>query len=219
MNFLSEMAKRTTPYTPGEQPRDKKYIKLNTNENPYPPSEDVLNAIKNAEAADIRLYPPPECDNLKEIISTYYDVDREMVFTGNGSDEVLAFSYMAFLNPSEKLYSLNITYSFYSVYSSFFNIDYIEICILDSGVGLAPDTVEKLFKMEYAESCVGTENEQGTGLGLLLCKEFAEKNGGRIYVESELGKGSKFYFTLPILKTQSYISNSFTSIKSSECVS
>jgi histidinol-phosphate aminotransferase len=131
MSFLSDRAKKVVPYIPGEQPKDRKYIKLNTNENPYPPSDDVLEAIRNCATDETRLYPPPECENLKEIISTYYDVDRDMVFTGNGSDEVLAFSYMAFLNPGDVQYSLNITYSFYPVYSNFFNIDYREISLND----------------------------------------------------------------------------------------
>jgi signal transduction histidine kinase len=80
------------------------------------------------------------------------------------------------------------------------NKDFIKICVADSGVGMDYETITKLFKVENTKSSEGTENEQGTGLGLILCKEFTEKNGGTIYVESELGKGSRFYFTLPLAK-------------------
>jgi signal transduction histidine kinase len=74
---------------------------------------------------------------------------------------------------------------------------YIEIVIRDNGVGIQQETIDKLFKIEHKVSSPGTSNERGTGLGLILCKEFVEKNGGRIWLESEVGKGSTFYFTLP----------------------
>lgn len=93
------------------------------------------------------------------------------------------------------------------------NKAYIEICVADSGVGMDSDTVTKLFKVETAKSRLGTENELGTGLGLLLCKEFAEKNDGKIHAESKLGKGSKFYFTLPILESKTNNRNSLKSTK------
>lgn len=96
--------------------------------------------------------------------------------------------------------------------------DYIEICVADSGLGMNTDTIEKLFKIENTKSLEGTENEQGTGLGLLLCKEFAEKNDGRIYVESELGKGSRFYFTLPLLESKSSEDKSYKKINNTMCI-
>ena len=97
----------------------------------------------------------------------------------------------------------------------FNNKAYIEICVADSGIGMSLDTITKLFKIENTKSHAGTENEQGTGLGLLLCKEFTENNGGKIRLSSELGKGSEFYFTLPADKSQWYDSNSITSTKKS----
>jgi signal transduction histidine kinase len=74
---------------------------------------------------------------------------------------------------------------------------FVEISITDCGVGMNPKTVENLFRLDVAHSTIGTQNETGTGLGLILCKEFIEKNGGSINVESEIGKGTKFTFTLP----------------------
>jgi len=79
--------------------------------------------------------------------------------------------------------------------------DEIAISVSDSGIGMSTESINKLFKIEVHHTTVGTNNETGTGLGLLLCKEFVEKHGGKIWVESELGMGSKFSFTLPIKKT------------------
>lgn len=79
--------------------------------------------------------------------------------------------------------------------------DYIEIVVKDNGVGIHKETMDKLFKIEHKVSSPGTNDERGTGLGLILCKEFVEKHGGRIWLASELGKGSTFYFTIPYLKS------------------
>ncbi|MBC2582833.1 histidinol-phosphate transaminase [Clostridium sp. DJ247] len=122
--YWSEITKSIEPYVCGEQPKDKKYVKLNTNENPYPPSPKVLEAIKNAANEDLRLYPDPNCDELSETIAKYYNLDRNQVFIGNGSDEVLAFSFLAFFNPSETIVFPDISYSFYPVYAGLYNIDY-----------------------------------------------------------------------------------------------
>lgn len=125
--FWSSMAKRATPYVPGEQPNDQDVLKLNTNENPYPPSPAVTSAITKELGKDLRLYPPPNADDLKEVIAATYDVAKENVFVGNGSDEVLAFSFMAFFEPGHTIRFPNITYSFYPVYANLFNIPYEEI--------------------------------------------------------------------------------------------
>ena len=111
-------------YVPGEQPQDKQYIKLNTNENPYPPSPQVIKAIKNAADERLRLYPDPSCEKLREVIAQYHDLQKEEVFVGNGSDEVLAFSFAAFFDPEEPVLFPDITYSFYPVYSNFFNLKF-----------------------------------------------------------------------------------------------
>lgn len=120
--FWSTRIQAVEPYVPGEQPRDKQYIKLNTNENPYPPSNAVIEAIKKATDEGLRLYPDPLCRVLTEAISDYYDVPEEQIFVGNGSDEVLAFAYQAFFNPGETILYPDITYSFYPVYSKMFDV-------------------------------------------------------------------------------------------------
>ncbi len=122
--YWSEITKNIEPYVCGEQPKDKKYIKLNTNENPYPPSPKVLEAIKSAANGDLRLYPDPNCDNLREVIAQYYNLNKEQIFIGNGSDEVLAFSFLAFFNAGETIIFPDISYSFYPVYADLYNINY-----------------------------------------------------------------------------------------------
>jgi len=121
------MAKRTNPYIPGEQVNKKNIIKLNTNENPYAPSPKVLNAIQQAINSDLRLYPSPTVDEIKIAIAKHYNVRKENVFVGNGSDEVLAFSFMAFFEPNQQICFPEITYSFYSVYAKAFNIPYKKV--------------------------------------------------------------------------------------------
>jgi histidinol-phosphate aminotransferase len=122
--FWSDIVKKIEPYVPGEQPKDKKIIKINTNENPYPPSPKVLEAIKQAADESLRLYPAPNCDDLRETIAGYYNLEKEQTFVGNGSDELLGFAFMAFFNPGKPILFADITYSFYPVYSELFKIDY-----------------------------------------------------------------------------------------------
>lgn len=122
--FWSEKAKSLEPYVPGEQPKDKKYIKLNTNENPYPPSPKVLRAIIDSVNESLRLYPDPDCTELCREIAGYYNLNEKQVFPGNGSDEILAFAFLAFFNPGNPIIFPDITYSFYPVYCDLYNIDY-----------------------------------------------------------------------------------------------
>ncbi|HHW31185.1 MAG TPA: histidinol-phosphate transaminase [Clostridiaceae bacterium] len=122
--YWSNVVKNINPYIPGEQPKDRKYIKLNTNENPYPPSERVIQAMKDAANSDIRLYPDPECYELREVIASYFNLNIENVYAGNGSDELLAFSFLAFFNPDRPILFPDVTYTFYPVYADLFNIKY-----------------------------------------------------------------------------------------------
>ena len=122
--YWSEITKEIKPYVPGEQPKDKTYIKLNTNENPYPPSERVIEAIKNTANEKLKLYPEPTVEKLRDTIGEYYSLKNTQVFVGNGSDEVLAFAFMAFFNPGETIIFPDITYSFYPVYANLFKINY-----------------------------------------------------------------------------------------------
>ena len=113
--YLSNKYSSLTEYTPGEQPRDKKYIKLNTNESPYPPSEKVVKAITEDEIRDLRLYSDPECSALKEALSSRYAVKKENIFVSNGSDDILNFAFMAYGEKGAVF--PDITYGFYSVFA------------------------------------------------------------------------------------------------------
>jgi len=132
--FWSTRTKNLSPYTPGEQPKDRKFIKLNTNENPYPPSPKVIQAIQKAAGEDLRLYPDPQCVEFREAVAARYGVKPEQVFAGNGSDEILAFAFGAFFESSiavnsgdKKILFPDITYSFYPVYADLWNVPYSTI--------------------------------------------------------------------------------------------
>ena len=120
--YWSEGLGEIEPYVPGEQPRDQKYVKLNTNENPYPPSPRVMDAIRAAVDGSLRLYPDPTGDSLRSTIAGKYGLPRERIFLGNGSDEILAFAFAAFLDHEEPLLHPDISYSFYPVYARFFGL-------------------------------------------------------------------------------------------------
>jgi histidinol-phosphate aminotransferase len=136
--YWSEITASLVPYVPGEQPKDKKYIKLNTNENPYPPSPKVLKAIQEAANADLRLYPDPTCDALIHTIADYYGFSKKQVFVGNGSDEILAFAFVGFFSPSKPILFPDISYSFYKVYAKLYGIPY-ELVPLDDQFDIPVD--------------------------------------------------------------------------------
>ena len=125
--FWSDRIKDLVPYTPGEQPKDRVFIKLNTNENPYPPSPKVIKAIEDAAGEGLRLYPDPEATALRAAIAEYHGLAPEQVFCGNGSDEVLGLCFYAFFTPGKKVVFPDITYSFYPVYTKLFGLDWEEI--------------------------------------------------------------------------------------------
>lgn len=127
MRFWSDKIRKIRPYVPGEQPQDKQYIKLNTNENPYPPSPKVIKAIQAETGADVRLYPDPNATGLKKALADYYHVEPDEVFVGNGSDEVLAFCFPAFFDPEDTIAFPEITYSFYPIYADLFGVRYCTV--------------------------------------------------------------------------------------------
>ncbi|MBO5269576.1 MAG: histidinol-phosphate transaminase [Clostridia bacterium] len=113
--FLNEEYVALEAYTPGEQPRDKRYIKLNTNESPFPPSDGVLDALNVREVADLRLYPDPTCKVLREKLAAVFGCGAENVFVSNGSDDILNFAFMAFF--SDGVLFPDVSYGFYKVYA------------------------------------------------------------------------------------------------------
>ena len=129
--FWSDRIRSLTPYTPGEQPKGRKFIKLNTNENPYPPSPKALAAIQANTDASLRLYSDPDAADLRAAIAKTYSVKPEQVFVGNGSDEVLAFAFQAFYSEGAEIVFPDITYSFYPVYANMFGICYRTVPLKD----------------------------------------------------------------------------------------
>ncbi len=129
--FLIDKYQSLEAYTPGEQPRDMKYVKLNTNESPYPASSGVIKAISEEEVARLNLYPDPECRALKEKLAEYYGVGYENVFVSNGSDEILSFAFMAFCSEQNGAVFPNISYGFYKVYGDLYNVDYTQAPLND----------------------------------------------------------------------------------------
>ena len=168
--YWSRRIRDAVPYIPGEQPKDRRFIKLNTNECPYPPSPRALGAIKSAAGDSLRLYPDPECAQLRAAIARREGLDISQVFCSNGSDEALAFAFQAFFDPDREIVFPKITYSFYPVYTDFFGLKRREVpmnpdfsdpvdllCGNNGGVVLANpnaptgiavglDTVEKLLR-------------------------------------------------------------------------
>jgi histidinol-phosphate aminotransferase len=139
--FWNKRASGLSPYIPGEQPKDRSFIKLNTNENPYPPSPKVVEAILsqiNGDGKSLRLYPDPLCSDFREAVAAAYGVKKEQVFPGNGSDEVLAFAFGAFFesgeadSPGKAVLFPDITYSFYPVYARLWNVPYREAALTET---------------------------------------------------------------------------------------
>ncbi|HNL22601.1 MAG TPA: aminotransferase class I/II-fold pyridoxal phosphate-dependent enzyme, partial [Rhodocyclaceae bacterium] len=123
--FWSSAVRGLTPYIPGEQPKIADLVKLNTNENPYPPSPRVLAAIQaelGTDGARLRLYPDPNGDALKAAVAREYGVEAKNVFVGNGSDEVLAHIFQGLLKHDAPILFPDITYSFYPVYCGLYGI-------------------------------------------------------------------------------------------------
>lgn len=119
-----ENVRKVVPYVPGEQPKAKGMIKLNTNECPYPPSPEVMKAIRQVEEGELRLYPDPAVTRLRAVLAEYYGVTTEQIFVGVGSDDVLATAFLTFFNSKKPLLFPDITYSFYDVWAELFGIPY-----------------------------------------------------------------------------------------------
>ncbi|MDR3263922.1 MAG: aminotransferase class I/II-fold pyridoxal phosphate-dependent enzyme [Clostridiales bacterium] len=140
---FSKLLATLKPYVAGEQPKDKKYIKLNTNENAYPPSPGTADVLKNFDTSELRLYPDPDASELKAALAKRHGVLPQNIFTGNGSDEVLGFCFPAFFdrkdccgdtkgeNKTPPVLFPDVTYSFYPVYANLYEIPYQTIPLKD----------------------------------------------------------------------------------------
>ena len=124
MKTWRDYVRRVVPYTPGEQPNQPGMIKLNTNENPYPPAPGVVSMAGHLETDKFRLYPDPTASILTETLAEFYQVKAEQVFVGVGSDDVLAMAFQTFFNSDKPIFFPDITYSFYPVWADAFKIPY-----------------------------------------------------------------------------------------------
>ena len=127
MKNWEENIRKVVPYVPGEQPKKQNIIKLNTNENPYPPAPGVAEAVKSVDIDRLRMYPDPLVTDLVEAIASNYQVKNEQVFVGVGSDDVLAMIFMTFFNSKKPILFPDITYSFYDVWADMLRIPYERI--------------------------------------------------------------------------------------------
>ena len=130
----SNKARNLSPYVPGEQPQHDNLCKLNTNENPFPPSAKVgeaINKVLAQQADELRLYPAPESDGLRTALAQLHNLDSKQVFVGNGSDEVLALVFASFFMKEQPLLAPDISYSFYPVYAQTFDVELVQIALAD----------------------------------------------------------------------------------------
>lgn len=178
--FFSEKFASLEAYTPGEQPKDMKYIKLNTNESPFPPSPSVIEAARE-EAGRLQLYSDPELTPLIEKLAELYGVNKENVIATNGSDEVLNFAFMAFSDSSHPIIFPDITYGFYPVFANLSGIPYEEIPLKEDF------TVDYRDYVGVGKNIVIANPNAPTGLALTLAEieEIVKSNPDNVVIIDE----------------------------------
>lgn len=183
MNYLSRRCKSILPYTAGEQPQDKSYVKLNTNECPYPPSPEVEKTIKEFDAGRLRLYPDPENKKLVSAIAARHGVSPENVFVGNGSDEVLCMCFPAFFDENDTVAYADVTYSFYKVWAHMYDVKSKKIPLDDEFKLLASD----YLSMDGVKGIIicNPNAPTGTALGRLDLLKIVETNSDKIVIVDE----------------------------------
>jgi histidinol-phosphate aminotransferase len=163
-SFCSPAVGRLRPYVPGEQPHIDKLIKLNTNENPYPPSARVVAAIQEAARQGLQLYPDPESTALRETIAAYHGLATQHVFLGNGSDEVLAHAFFAFFQHGCPLLMPDISYGFYKVFCGLYDIP-VDVLPLTEDMRIDVSTYARAHGTSVAGVVIANPNAP-TGIGL-----------------------------------------------------
>ena len=179
--FISRRFDSLKEYVPGEQPQDKKYVKLNTNESPYPPAPGVIERINELEVRNLKLYSDPECRRLREALAKQYGVEIENVFVSNGSDESLSFAFMAFCDADCGAAFPDISYGFYKVYANLYGIRY-------TAVPLAENFTIRPSDYYGAGATVVIANPNApTGIALAIAEieEIVKRNSGNVGVIDE----------------------------------
>ncbi len=175
----SALAAGITPYTPGEQPKTANLVKLNTNENPYPPSPKALEAIAAVAPMRLALYPDPESTALREAIARVQGVSANEVFVGNGSDEVLGLVFPAYFGPEAPVRFADITYSFYPVYAALFGMKCDEIPLNDD----FSMPVERFFHAPGGVIIANPNAPTGLALEEGALREILQKNDRVVVVD------------------------------------
>ncbi len=179
--FLKSDYSGLKPYTPGEQPRDFKYIKLNTNESPFPPSPSVLACLNENEGNNLRLYSDPENNILTDAISEYFGVNKENILVTNGSDEALAFIFCAFFDEKREVCFPEISYGFYPVFCQFTGIKINEIPLkADFGID-----VDAFVKTDKSVVIANPNAPTGMAVNVDEIKRILDANKDRLVVVDE----------------------------------
>ena len=180
-SFWSPDVRGLVPYVPGEQPAVAGLVKLNTNENPYPPSPRAVAAITAAAQDGLELYPDPQASALRRAIANCHGIDAGQVFAGNGSDEVLAHAFCAFFRHGQPLLMPDVSYSFYKVYCGLYGIE----------AGLVPlDASLRIHVADYTAPCAGVvianpNAPTGTGLSLAQIEQLLQQQRDRVVLVDE----------------------------------
>lgn len=187
--------RKVVPYTPGEQPNQPDMIKLNTNENPYPPAPKVQQVLKEMNAGDLRLYPDPSAGALVKAIADYYGLKEDQVFVGVGSDDVLAMSFLTFFNGEKPVLFPDITYSFYDVWAELFRIPY-ERPALDDSFHIKK---EDYFKENGGIIFPNPNAPTGVELPLQDIEEILKANPGSVVIVDEAYIDFGAHSALPLI--------------------
>jgi histidinol-phosphate aminotransferase len=181
MKLWENNIRKIDPYVPGEQSKDKNIVKINANENPYPPSPKAIEAIRNFSADKLRFYPDANALPLKEALASYYNVESKNVFLGNGSDDVIALCFQTFFCGEKPIAFPDITYSFYPVWCRLFNIPYVTYP-LDENFRITPES----YKEENGGVILPNPNAPTSiGEGLDFVKKLLEYNKDSIVIIDE----------------------------------
>ena len=195
MNTWEANIRKVVPYTPGEQPNEPDMIKLNTNENPYPPAPGVTKALKEIHTDTLRLYPDPTAGDLVHAIAQNYGLKDEQVFVGVGSDDVLAMSFLTFFNGEKPVLFPDITYSFYDVWAELFRIPY-ERPALDDSFHIKK---EDYFKENGGIIFPNPNAPTGVELPLQDIEEILKANPGSVVIVDEAYIDFGAHSALPLI--------------------
>lgn len=197
MRGWEKYVRRVEPYVPGEQPAGERLVKLNTNENPYPPSPKALAALQGMEMGALRKYPDPAAGELKRTLARYYGLEEKQIFTGVGSDDVLGMAFLTFFNADKPVLFPDVSYSFYPVWANLFRIPY-KTPALDEEFRIRP---EDYFQENGGIVFPNPNAPTGLLMELGEVEEIVRKNPGVVVIVDEAYIDFGGESALPLMKT------------------